>query len=48
MNRDDLEREAEEETEYVSNLELTIDKIGMGGPFRYYHNCQYPAAALKQ
>ncbi|KAG9042347.1 hypothetical protein FS837_010980, partial [Tulasnella sp. UAMH 9824] len=30
MNRDDLEREAEEETEYVSNLELTIDKIGMG------------------
>lgn len=30
MNHDDLEREAEEETEYVSNLELTIDKIGMG------------------
>lgn len=30
MNHDDLEREAEEEREYVSNLELTIDKIGMG------------------
>ncbi|KAG8992280.1 hypothetical protein FRB90_001049, partial [Tulasnella sp. 427] len=30
MNHDDLEREAEEETEFVSNLELTIDKIGMG------------------
>lgn len=38
MNHDDLEREAEEEREYVSNLELTIDKIGMGTPFRCYRH----------